>query len=283
MPHLSSLIVYPLKSASGIEREDAVVERRGLAGDRRWMVVDADGTFLSQRSYPQLALVDVTERPGGLRLVAPGRPALEVPVPNANAARLRVTVWDDPVDAALASEEAHDWLSTHLDTDARLVYMRTDAHRPVDDAYAVRSDDTVSFADGYPLLLTNESSLDDLNARLDAPLPMNRFRPNVVVAGAEPWAEDTWRRLQIGGTIFHAVKPCGRCSVTTVDQQSGQRGAEPLATLARFRRNPESGKVDFGWNLIPEREGRLSVGDSVEVLERRSRPAYFGISGGHTG
>jgi uncharacterized protein YcbX len=274
---LSALLVYPLKSASGIEVEQSHVERRGLAGDRRWMVVDADGTFLSQRSRPRLALIGITQTADGLRLRAPDRPPVDVPAPTSDAERLEVTVWDDPVDAALAPPAAHDWLSDYLDADARLVYMPDDVRRPVDRDHAVQEDDTVSFADGYPLLLANAASLRNLNARLDAALPMNRFRPNVVVTGADPWAEDTWRRLRIGDVVFRAVKPCGRCSVTTVDQTSAEQGAEPLRTLAQFRRNPDTGKVDFGWNLIPETTGTVSVGDDVEVLKGAPGPAYTGV------
>ena len=278
MSTLSSIHVYPLKSARGIAPNEAGVERRGLAGDRRWMLVDEDGDFLSQRSYPRLALIGIERTDDGLRLSAPDQPSIHVPEPGASAERQTVTVWDDAVDAALAPAEAHAWCTAHLGTDARLVFMPEASRRPVDADYAVASDDVVSFADGYPLLLANAASLADLNARLDAPLPMNRFRPNVVVDGAEAWAEDTWRRLRIGDVVFRSVKPCGRCSVTTVDQQTATRGKEPLKTLATFRRRAETGKVYFGWNLIPETTGPIRVGDPVEVLERRPPPAFGGAS-----
>jgi len=278
MPTLSSIHVYPLKSASGIAPDAADVERRGLAGDRRWMLVDGDGTFLSQRSHPRLALIGVTATAEGLRLTAPARPPLDVPRPEAvaPAQMQRVTVWGDDVDAVAAADAAHAWCSAFLETDVRLVYMPESSRRAVDADYAVQNDDVVSFADGYPLLLTTTASLADLNDRLDAPLPMDRFRPNVVIGGTDAWAEDAWRRLRIGEVTFQSVKPCSRCAVTTTDQQTAARGTEPLTTLATFRRDADAGKVYFGWNLIPETAGRLRTGDPVEVLERGAPPRFGG-------
>ena len=273
MPTVASLHRYPLKSAGGVAPDTARVERRGLAGDRRWMLVDTDGAFLSQRTHPRLALIGVEATSEGLRLSAPERPPLSVPTPDAAAERLPVEVWGDTVEAALAPAAAHAWCAAHLDAEVRLVYMPSESRRTVDADYAVRADDIVSFADGYPLLLTTTASLADLNTRLDAPLPMDRFRPNVVVSGAEAWAEDTWRRLRIGEVTFRAVKPCGRCAITTIDQQTATRGKEPLTTLARFRRDPTTGKVNFGWNLIPETQGTIRVGEAVEVLEKAPTPA----------
>ena len=283
---IHSLHVYPIKSASGVDRSEAQVERRGLAGDRRWMIVGPDGDFLSQRSRPELARIRVAETTDGLRLSAPGQPTLFVSTPSPEAPRQRVTVWDDPVDAAVASDAACDWVSSHLDTDAVLVSMPEDALRPVDPAYATGADDVVSFADGYPLLLTSTTSLSALNERVDGPdLPMNRFRPNLVVEGADPFAEDRWKRLRVGEATFRVVKPCARCSVTTVDQDTGERpsgehGSEPLQTLNTFRRDAETGKVYFGWNLIPETTGRVAVGEPVEVLEQRETPILAMGGGG---
>jgi hypothetical protein len=276
MPTLSSIHVYPLKSASGIAPDEADVERRGLDGDRRWMLVDDEGTFLSQRSHPRLALIDVTATDQGLRLAAPDQPPIDVPRPNGSMATMPVTVWGDDVDAAPASGDAHAWCSAFLGEDVRLVYMPEASRRAVDADYAVRDNDIVSFADGYPLLLTTTASLADLNDRLDAPLPMDRFRPNVVIDGTDAWAEDAWRRVRIGDVVFRSVKPCGRCAVTTTDQQTAERGTEPLTTLATFRRNADTGKVYFGWNLIPEGPGRLRVGDDMDVLERRTPPRFGG-------
>ena len=183
-------------------------------------------------------------------------------------------VWRSDCDALAVSPEADAWLSEHLGTEARLVHMPADSHRPVDPDYAVRADDEVSLADGYPLLLASEPSLADLNGRMAAPLPMDRFRPSLVVSGAPAWAEDGWRRLRVGEAVLRVVKPCGRCVTTTVDQETAARGKEPLTTLARFRRHPERGTVCFGWNLIPETTGTLRVGDRVEVLEEGPAPGF---------
>jgi hypothetical protein len=277
MPTLSSLHVYPLKSASGIAPDEADVERRGLDGDRRWMLVDGEGTFLSQRSHPRLALIDVAATDQGLRLAAPDQPPIDVPRPNGSEATRPVTVWGDDVDAALATDAAHAWCSEFLGADVQLVFMPDASRRAVDADYAVRDNDIVSFADGYPLLLTTTASLADLNDRLSGEaLPMDRFRPNVVIDGTDPWAEDAWRRVRIGNVVFRSVKPCGRCAVTTTDQQTAARGTEPLTTLATFRRGADTGKVYFGWNLIPEAPGRLRVGDDMDVLERRTPPRFGG-------
>lgn len=277
MSTVASLHVYPLKSAGGVDLASATVERRGLAGDRRWMLVDPDGKFISQRTHPELALVRVATYADGLQLEVPEQPSLTVPFPGSSAEGLEVEVWGDRVEARLAGGVAHAWFADFLDADLRLVYMPPEARREVDEAFATGPNDIVSFADGYPLLLTNEASLDDLNARLEQPLPMNRFRPNVVVRGAEAWAEDGWRRLRIGDVMFRAVKPCGRCMVTTIDQQTAERGKEPLTTLAQFRRDPSTGKVNFGWNLIPETLGTISAGDGVEVVERGVAPDVGGV------
>lgn len=276
-PVLSGLYVYPLKSAAGIGLERASLERRGISGDRRWMVVDPEGTFLSQRGHPRLALVRAEPVDGGLRLSAPDRPSLSVATPESSADPWTVTVWGDAVRAAPAAPEADAWLSAHLGTAVRLVHMPATSHRPVDPAYAVHEDDEVTFVDGYPVLLTSEASLADLDARMAAPLPMDRFRPSLVVSGAPAWSEDRWRRIRIGQAVLRLVKPCGRCVTTTVDQQTAARGKEPLATLAGFRRHPETGTACFGWNAIPERTGSLAVGAPVEVLDV-GRPPDFGAA-----
>ncbi|MGC9671005.1 MOSC domain-containing protein [Planosporangium sp. 12N6] len=244
------------------------MEPWGLAGDRRWLVVDPDGTFVTQRAVPRLALV----RPhpgdgGGLVLRAPGVADLEVPAPTGNDL-MPVTVWRDTVDAAPAGPAADDWLTAVLDRKVRLVHLDDPTRRAPSPKYA-QAHDRVSFADGYPLLLANAASLDGLNDWLveagDEPVPMTRFRPNVVVTGAPAWAEDDWlgRRVRIGGVTFRAVKPCGRCVVTTIDQETAERTGQPLRMLGR-RRRFEAGLL-FGLNLIPDGVGSITVGDPVEV------------------
>lgn len=259
---VAALTLYPLKGARGVPLAAAAVEPRGLRGDRRWMLAGADGQFLSQRTHPCLALMQATVLEAGLRLEAPGMPPLEVPAPPPGAPRRRVQLWGSVLEAPVA-EACGAWLREALGTDAELVYMDEALRRPVDPDYAV-GEAIVSFADGYPLLLTTTASLADLNARLDTPISMRRFRPNVVIEGAAPFEEDRWRRIRVGEVVLHVVKPCARCAVTTVDPETGAVGKEPLKTLATFRK--WEGQVHFGQNIIPEAGGRMHVGDRVEVL-----------------
>lgn len=260
---LSALHVFPVKSCAALVLDEARVERRGLAHDRRWMVVDDEGRFITGREEPRLVLLRAQPVPGGLLLAAPGMPELRIGEPVDG--RGGVTVWRDHVNALNASSQASEWISRFLGRDCRLVFMDEAAQRPVDPTYA-SADDEVSFADGFPLLLISEGSLAGLNARLDAPVPMLRFRPNLVVAGASPHAEDGWKRIRIGGIEFDVAKPCARCGFTTVMPETGTldpRG-EPLRTLAKYRRGPRG--VMFGQNLIARGTGRLRVGDVVTVL-----------------
>ncbi|MDI3418196.1 MOSC domain-containing protein [Streptomyces luteolus] len=271
-PTLRSIHIHPLKSVQGHTTTEAVVEPWGLTGDRRWMVVEPDGRFVTQRQQPRLALVTAEPLPGGgLRLTAPGRAPLTVPVPDASRT-VPVEVWRDKVEAVPAEESANAWLSEWLETGIRLVHMDDPARRrPLDPGYA-QPGETVSFADGFPLLLAALSSLDALNSLIEqgdhadeGPLPMNRFRPNVVVDGTAPWAEDEWSRIAIGDLTFRVAKPCGRCVVTTTDQRTAERGKEPLRTLARHRRFGD--QLVFGQNLVPESTGTIRVGDPVRILE----------------
>jgi uncharacterized protein YcbX len=265
--HLSAIYVYPIKSLGGIRVETATVEARGLAYDRRWMLVDEHNTFLTQRQYPQMALLRVEIRPEGLRVFTSGKPDLLVPYKPQTTEELRVTVWDDTCMAIAVSAEADRWFSEATGFPCRLVYMPQRSIRPVDERYA-RGDDHVSFADAYPFLLIGEASLNDLNARLAEPVPMNRFRPNFVVSGAEPFAEDGWHGLRIGNSLFYAVKPCARCVLITIDQTTAARGREPLQTLAGYR--SANNKVYFGQNLLYGGEGtQVQAGDFVQVVSRR--------------
>ncbi|MBF6044044.1 MOSC domain-containing protein [Streptomyces sp. NRRL B-1677] len=274
-PTLTALHFYPVKSLAGCSAPEAAVEPWGLAGDRRWMVADADGMMITQRQRPGLALASARPLPGGgVRLTAPGAEALDVAVPSLAEAEGTVTVqvFRDKIEAVPAGDAADAWLAAHLGTTARLFHMDEPAsRRPVDPDFSLPGE-TVSFADGFPLLVTTLASLDALNALIargdlpgEGPLPMNRFRPNAVVGGTEPWAEDGWRRVRIGEVTFRAVKDCGRCVVTTTDQTTAERGKEPLRTLARHHRI--GGKAVFGKNLIPEHPGTLRVGDAVEILD----------------
>ncbi len=271
-PVLRSVHVHPVKALRALDRAEAEVQPWGLAHDRRWAVVDAGGTVMTQRRHPLLALAAAEPLPdGGLRLTAPGREPLVVPVPEPSAT-LTTNLFDKDVETVPAGEPAAAWFSAYLETDARLVHLDAPEHRrPIDPAYALPGE-TVSLADGYPLLVTSSASLDALNALIgegdhahEGPLPMSRFRPNLVVDGTEPWAEDGWTRLAVGEVTFRVAKPCGRCVVTTTDQTTAARGKEPLRTLGRHRKL--NGKLVFGQNLVPEHRGTVRVGDPVKILD----------------
>lgn len=264
MMRLTGLFVYPLKSGRAVPHDTAELDWRGLVGDRRWMTVDDDGVLVSIREVPAFVTVEARVVAGGLALAAAGHGAIEVATPAAGAPRRRVTVWSQSMDAALVDPAASRWLAAVLGRDVALVHLPDDVVRPVPKHYG-RPGDRVSFADGFPLLLTTEASLADLNARMAAPLPMDRFRPNLVIDGAAPWAEDGWKRIRIGGLTMRVAKECVRCVATTTDMQTGARGVEPLRTLATFRRGKDG--VEFGQNLIPDEVGALRIGDPVEVIE----------------
>ncbi len=269
---LHEIHVHPVKSLTGCAPGSAVVEPWGLAGDRRWMVVDEHGKAVTQRQQPRLTLAGAEPLPdGGIRLSAPGSAALTVAVPGP-VGTIGVQLFRDRVEVVPAGPAADTWFSSYLGAPVRLVHLDDPAHRrPVDPRYA-RPGETVSLADGYPLLLTTVSSLDALNSLIaqgelpeEGPLPMDRFRPSVVVSGVRPWAEDGWTRIAIGEVTFRVAKPSGRCVVTTTDQRTSERGREPLRTLARHRRVDND--LLFGQNLVPERTGVLHVGDPVHILE----------------
>ena len=266
MLSLSQLYRFPLKSGRVEPLQSSPVDALGLVGDRRWMVVDAaSGRFLTQRALPQMSQVSALYNPcGGLRLNAPGLPELNVPVPGAESLR-GVTVWSDSLRVPDAGDAAAQWFSDYLGKPCRLVYVDHDRARQVDTAYAAPGD-KVAFADGFPLLLIGQASLDDLSARVGEPLSMLRFRPNLVLAGSAAYAEDSFKRIRIGEVEFEVVKPCSRCILTTVDPVSGVRRAdrEPLTTLKTYRER--EGQVYFGQNLVPRGSGVLEVGMPVEVL-----------------
>jgi uncharacterized protein len=259
---VQSLHVYPVKSCAGIDVSSAPVERRGLAGDRRWMIVDENGRFVTQREEPRLCLVRTTLSGERLRLAFEGE-ALELPRALGDGPRVPVVVWRSAVEA-IEHVEARAWISRVAGVSARLVYMPDDVERPVSPAYAAPGD-VVSFADGFPLLLASTGSLADLERRAGETLGMARFRPNVVVTSDAPFAEDGWRRLAIGTATFRAPKGCDRCVVTTIDPATGARGKEPLRTLATFRKWDEA--VWFAVNLVPDTLGTVAIGDEVRVLD----------------
>ena len=270
---LTGINRYPIKSCRGQALREAVVERCGLAGDRRWMLVDEQGWMVTARKYPQLVLVTPEPDPGGLLVRAPDVDPLLVATPDGTEL-CDVQVFASGVAASpAAAEEAHAWFSKVVGEPVRLVYLDDPTRRRPNPRYS-RPGDRVSFADGYPLLLATEESLVALNDLIsegprseDGPMSMTRFRPNLVVAGAAAWAEDGWRVLRVGAARFRAVKACSRCVLTTIDPGTARKGKEPLTTLARHRR--WDGKTWFAINLIPDSPGvTLRVGDQVEVLEQ---------------
>lgn len=260
---LTAINIYPVKSCRGITLHTADLDRWGLQSDRNWMVVNSEGKFLSQREVPRLALVETTVKTDELHLRALGQETLVVPVLSDSDSSIEVEVWGHRCRAIDQGETAAVWLSNFLGLPCRLVRIGADYDRPVGQAAAVNAQ--VGFADAYPLLLISEASLADLNQRLPAPLPMNRFRPNLVVSGCEPYAEDSWRQIRINQILFDVAKPCERCIITTTNQTTATReGSEPLKTLATYRK--VRGGVIFGQNLIHHSPGTLQVGNSIEVL-----------------
>lgn len=265
---LSALYLYPVKSLAGIQVQAWELDAFGLRFDRRWMVVTPEGRFMTQREFPQLArirpeLTGEGETPE-LRLHHPELGQCQVPPVDPDRLRVQVTVWNDQVEAALVSESADAWLSRAIGVPCRLVFFPDDVLRQVDLAYA-RAGERIAFADGFPLLLIGQGSLDELNRRLPQPLSMRRFRPNLVVAGTLPYAEDSWRKISVGGIPMRVVKPCSRCAIPTVDPETGRfAGKEPLATLATYRKR--GNRVYFGQNVIHEGLGRLQRGAQVAEI-----------------
>lgn len=261
---LSALHIYPIKSAAAVNLAQSRVDDLGLLHDRRMMVVERSGRMVTQRGVPRLALVQ--PRFDGERVVvsAPGMPDLAFEREPRDGIPLDVEVWGDWCRATRAPREVDTWFSAFLDREVRFVHLPPTTVREVDPTFAPAGS-RVGFADGFPFLMTTEASLADLNARLaDTPVPMDRFRPNLVLSGSAAWDEDGWRELRIGTLRFLVAKPCSRCVITTVDQQTGETSREPLATLATFRK--AGGKVLFGQNLVHKNHGFLHVGDDVEVL-----------------
>lgn len=264
MPILSQIHVYPVKSLGGFQVQQWPVDRKGLMYDRKWMVIDADRQFLSQRRLPKMALIKTRIDDECLILSAPGQDELRVPLQSDSREELGVTVWNDHCLAKTCGSEADTWLSAFLEADCRLVFQAEDDVRKVDPNYALPSDQT-AFSDGFPFLLVSENSLHSLNQAMQLNLEMVRFRPNLVVADCESYAEDRWRRVSINGIGFRLPKPCSRCGVPTIDPSTGESGKEPLATLNRLRK--WQNKVYFGQNALHDKTGYLAVGQELLIDE----------------
>lgn len=260
---LADIIIYPVKSLAGIHVNHWPVEKNGLKYDRKWMLIDEAGQFLSQRRLPRMALINTALTDHELVLSASGMADLIIPLETTTGESIISTVWDDTCPAQRVSEAADFWLSRFLGQDCRLVYQPDDSIRRVDPNYA-QADDQTSFSDGFPFLIIAENSLTELNRSLSESIGMNRFRPNLVISGCPAYAEDEWRQIRIGEIDFRLPKPCSRCSVPTIDPNTGITGKEPLTTLNRLRK--WQNKVYFGQNAIHNQNGILSVGNTVQVM-----------------
>jgi uncharacterized protein YcbX len=267
--HVSQVNIYPVKSCAGISLDAGEITPRGFRNDRRWLVVDEHWDFLTQREIKEMALIRTAVDAQCLHLSAPNSGEFDLAV-DQDGKRVEVSIWKDSgVGAVDQGDEVAGWLSDFLKHSVRLVRFADDYTRQVDQKYAPSESDQVGFADGYPFLFISEESLEDLNTRLDEPLPMNRFRPNIVVRGAEPYAEDTWKSVRINGVLFDLVKDCARCAITTTDQATARRGKEPLRTLALYRQGPKGSPL-FGQNATHRSLGTIRLNDIVEVIEYRN-------------
>lgn len=271
MPRVSALHIYPVKSCRGHSIATADADNWGFVGDRRYMVVSAiDGLFLTQRTHPRMALIETELTARGLTLASPNHASVTVSsmVSATENPQRSVTIWKDTVAAVDCGDEVAEWLSRFLGLPLRLVHTGANFHRSVSPKHA-RPGDEVSFADGAPMLVVSEASLAELNDRIVAqggePVPMNRFRPNIVLSGGTAFAEDTLTRFRLGDVVFRHVGLCARCPITTTDQFTAARGKEPLKTLATFRRDvADPTDVNFGVNLVNEtKSGTVRVGDEV--------------------
>lgn len=258
---VSRLFVYPVKSLGGFEVSSALVLPKGLANDRRWMLVDENHRFLTQREVHRMSLLKTSLDPEtGQVWVHSGEESILLPR-GIEGETMQTAVWDDRVEVVALGAAYGDWFSRHLGITCTLVAFPEENHRAVDADYAVNASDQTSLSDGYPILVIGQSSLDDLNARLAVPVGIDRFRPNIMFTGGQPFEEDNWRRFTIGQTAMAGVKPCARCIMPTIDQQTGIAGKEPLATLNQYRK--VGNKVLFGQNVIPLEKGVIQVGDEI--------------------
>lgn len=258
---VSEIWIYPIKSLGGIQLESARVLHKGLEYDRRWMLVDERNVCMTQRVFPTMALFKLSWGPGGFSIHYKND-SLLLPF-TVQGQPFTAQVWDDKVEVYEVDPQISDWFTAKMGFACRLVAFPEKNARPIDPRYAVIPGN-VSLADAYPLLIIGQNSLNDLNRRMNVPLPMNRFRPNIVFTGGTPYEEDNWREFRIGNNRFAGVKPCSRCVLTTVDQETAEKGKEPLVTLASYRRVDKN--IYFGQNLVVLEGDNISRGDEVVLL-----------------
>lgn len=267
--HLQDIYIYPIKSLGGIRLEQAALREKGFEYDRRWMLVDANGRFLSQREHPRMALLQSELQDKGVRVYHKQDPSNNILVPfEPSGDKHMVTIWEDRVEAQIVDQAISDWFTEIIGQVCDLVFMPSSTRRQLKPKYSVNGE-AVSFADGMPYLLISQASLNDLNSRLDDPVPMDRFRPNIVVGGGSPFQEDDWDVIEIGEARFKVTKPCARCVVTTIDQTSGQKSREPLSTLASYRKVGD--KVMFGQNMILLEGHHVRVNDPVRWTDQNDK------------
>lgn len=265
---VSQLYIYPIKSLGGIALQTVEITDRGFKYDRRWMLIDNNNRFISQREVAAMALLKVNITSSGLEVFHTGNKEdiFTIPFGPYNGLPVTVSVWDASCNASLVSDEANAWFSNKLGIDCRLVYMNDEDKILIDEQYNINNHIN-SFSDGFPILIASEASLNDLNSRLDEPLPMNRFRPNLVISGSKAFEENEIKEFKIGDIEFFGVKPCARCVITTIDQSTAVKGKEPLKTLATYRNY--NNKILFGENVIAMQTGIISIGDAVQVLQTK--------------
>jgi uncharacterized protein YcbX len=268
---VTDLLVYPIKSLGGMSVSAALVGDRGFEHDRRWMLIDESNRFVTQREFPEMALLkaSIANEILSVRDSRDGA-SIQIPLSSPSGSALQVNIWDDQCSALLVEGESTQWFSKRMGRPLRLVYMPDASNRLVDKDYANQGEIT-GFSDGFPILIIGQSSLDDLNCRLEKPVPMDRFRPNIVFSGGDAFEEDSFRVFRIGDVRLQAVKPCARCVLTTTDQETAQRSAEPLKTLAGFRK--ANNKIYFGQNLLAENRGWIRVNDQL-IVEQKQDPLF---------
>lgn len=264
MLKISQLFIYPVKSLGGMEVSSATLTDRGFENDRRWMLVDTNNQFITQREYPQLAMLQVSLEQNGLLVRHKINDSqIQIPFDTTTGETTNAVIWEDTCNVLLVNPVLDQWFSDILGIECRLVYMPDNSVRKVDEKFATRGEIT-SFSDGYPLLIISQASLDDLNSRLETPVPINRFRPNMVFTGGQPFEEDQLEHFRVNGIDFFGIKPCARCSITTINQENGSQAKEPLKTLAAYRM--KNNKVYFGQNLLFQGKGTIQVGAEIMKL-----------------
>jgi len=270
MIKVSQLFIYPVKSLGGISINTAQLTDRGFQYDRRWMLVDEQNQFMTQRQFPEMALLQTGISEEGISISHKKNSSKEILIPFSGFINQNITVkiWNDYCDALPAEKFINEWFSDMLQFSCRLVYMPDDSLRKVNGRYAVQDNDVTSFSDGYPIMLIGQSSFDDLNTRLEIPLPINRFRPNIVITGSAAFEEDEMEEFLIGGIQFFGVKLCERCAITTINQDTSEKSKEPLKTLSSYRM--QNNNVYFGQNVIGKKTGIVRIGDELTILKRKT-------------